>query len=89
MSQDVRYIVIKPADVTQGMLNRSTSKSLEEARRTLIKNTGLAALVNPTTEYIILEIPVSFLMNSPLFDEIKWYTNTELMEFLEESELVI
>ena len=66
------YILIPTADMVDGMINRSNSRTVED----------LPVVTHEEVEKNIIEIPKSEIVVTTIFDEYKWYSKKQIKEEL-------
>lgn len=76
------YIFIKKSDVTQAMLNRSTSLSINNCPEHTLVNDWWLFTTSQT--FVILEIPCGEIKKTTIFDNYQWYSKEDAITKLEE-----
>lgn len=78
------YILIKKSEITIEMLNRSVSNNLKHLP-VMISKEKLLGIFPINTEFYVLEVENSRLLNTSIFDKYTWYTIGEITELLKEN----
>lgn len=79
------YVFVKKSQVTTAMINRSTSKSIDDCPTYTAVNDWWLFTTNDI--FVILEIPSGQILLTNIFDSYQWYDDntigTKLLEFQE------